>query len=412
MTHFNAALDFQGAFAIRARVAGNDIAQVGNGRNWQVTLPVHAEVVLVVDIGAHAEIAHQLDRAIDDAGQWQVQRAQGASAGADGVTQFCVGCHDQRAVYQRMVGSLDFVEFVIATDHQGDQLAGFGSVNDQGLDGLFDRQVIAVDQLCDGLGVRRIDQAQFLGGRWARGFSGHGFGFFDVGRVVGTIAEHDIVFTGFGQHMELVGAGTADGAVVGFNRAEVQAQAGEHVAVGLVHTVIGDLQRSGVGVEGVGVLHDEFAAAHQAEARADLVTEFGLDLVQVDRQLFVAVQLVAAQVGDHFFVGRAYAELTTVAVLEAQQLRAVFFPAPGFLPQLGWLDARHQHFQSACSVHFFTNNGFGLAHDPQAHGQPGVQARSKFANHAGAQHQLMADNNRIGRRFFLCGEQILTGAHG
>ena len=195
--------------------------------------------------------------------------------------------------------------------------------------------------------------------------------------------------------MELVGAGTADGAVVGFNRAEVQAQAGEHVAVGLVHTVIGDLQRSGVCVEGVGVLHDEFAAAHQAEARADFVTEFGLDLVQVDWQLFVAVQLVAAQVGDHFFVGRAHAELATVAVFKAQQFRAVLFPTAGLLPQLSWLDTRHQHFQSACSVHFFANNGFGLAHDPQAHGQPGVEARSKFANHACAQHQLMADNDRI-----------------
>ncbi|MNF81988.1 hypothetical protein D3C84_642800 [compost metagenome] len=209
-----------------------------------------------------------------------------------------------------------------------------------------------------------------------------------------------------------MGAGTADGAVVGFNRAELQAQTGEHVAVGLVHAVVGDLQRRLVGVEGVGVLHDEFAAAHQTEAWADFVTEFGLDLVQVDRQLFVAAQLVAHQIGDHFFVGRARAEVATVAVFDAQQLRAVLFPAPRFLPQLGRLGARHQHFQRTGSVHLFANDGFNLAHDSQAHGQPGVQARGEFADHAGTQHQLVADDDRIGRRFFLCGEQKLTGAHG
>lgn len=235
---------------------------------------------------------------------------------------------------------------------------------------------------------------------------------FDVRGVVGTVAEDDVVFAGLGQNVELVGASAADGAVVGFNRAELQAQAGEHVAVRLVHAVVRDLQRRLVSVERIGVLHDEFAAAHQTEAWADFVTEFGLDLIQVDWQLFVAAQLVAHQVGDHFFVGRAGAEVATVTILEAQQFRAVFFPATGFLPQLSRLSTRHQHFERARGVHFFTNDGFDLAHYSQAHRQPGVQARGEFADHAGAQHQLVADHDRVGRRFFLCGEQKLTGAHG
>ena len=70
-----------------------------------------------------------------------------------------------------------------------------------------------------------------------------------------------------------MGAGTADGTVVRFNRAEFQAQAREHVAIGLVHAVVGDLQGRLVSVERIGVLHDEFAAAHQTEAWADFVTE-------------------------------------------------------------------------------------------------------------------------------------------
>lgn len=165
-------------------------------------------------------------------------------------------------------------------------------------------------------------------------------------------------------------------------------------------------------MERVGVLHDELAAAHQAEARADLVTELGLDLVHVEWQLFIAGQLVTGQVGDDFFVGRANAEVALVAVLQAQQLRAVLFPAAGLLPQLGRLDAWHQHFQGTGGVHFLTHHGLDLAHYPQAHRQPGVQAGGQFADHAGTQHELMADDHCVGRGFFLGGEQILTGAHG
>ncbi|MNI41896.1 hypothetical protein D3C73_961610 [compost metagenome] len=73
---FDAALDFQGALAVGARVAGDHVTQVGHGRYWQVALPVHAEVVLVVDVGTDAEVAHQLDGTVDDDWQWQVQRAE------------------------------------------------------------------------------------------------------------------------------------------------------------------------------------------------------------------------------------------------------------------------------------------------------------------------------------------------
>src|SRR5690606_40935186 len=50
-----------------------------------------------------------------------------------------------------------------------------------------------------------------------------------------------------------------------------------------------------------------FACAHDAEAGPDLVAELGLDLVEVDRELAIALQLAAGEVGDHFLVGRAEA---------------------------------------------------------------------------------------------------------
>ncbi|MNN21435.1 hypothetical protein D3C81_1347550 [compost metagenome] len=68
MADFDAAADHQGAFAVGARVAGHDVAQVGDFRHWQVAFPVHAEVVLVVEIRAGGEVTHQRDGAVDDAG--------------------------------------------------------------------------------------------------------------------------------------------------------------------------------------------------------------------------------------------------------------------------------------------------------------------------------------------------------
>jgi len=284
-------------------------------------------------------------------------------------------------------------------------------MHDQRLDGLLDGQTEPLDQLGDGLGIRRVDQPQLFGGCGALALARDGLSLLDVGGVVGGVAEGDIVFAGFGQHVELVRASAADGAGIGLHRAEVQTQTGEDVAVCLVHTVVRFLQRFLAQVEGVGVLHQEFAATHQAEAWADFVAELGLDLEEVDWQLLVAVQLVARQVGDDFFVGRADAELAPMTVLQAQQLGAVLLPAPGFLPQLGWLDRRHQHFQGPGLVHLVTHDSLGLAQRAQPHRHPGVEPRSQLADHPGAQHQLVTDHHGIGRGFFEGREQELTGAH-
>ncbi|MNZ43497.1 hypothetical protein D3C78_611000 [compost metagenome] len=368
--------------------------------------------MLAVDVGAGREVVDQGDRAIDHAGDAEIQRAERAGTGTDGGADLGLGGEHQRAGDLGQVGGLDLVQLVVAAHQQGDQGAFLGAVHHQGLDGLGDGHAELGDQLVDGLGIRGVDQTQFLAGGATRGFARDGLGLLDVGGVVGAVAEGDVVFAGLGQHVELVGAGAADGAGVGLHRTEVQAQAGEHVAVGLVHAVVGFLQRLLVEVEGVGVLHQEFAAAHQAEARADLVAELGLDLEEVDRQLLVAVQLVACQVGDDLFMGRADAELAIVAVLDAQQLGAVLLPAPGFLPQLGRLDRRHQHLEGAGGVHFLAHDVLHLAQHAQAHRQPGVQAGGELADHPGAQQQLVADDHGVGGGFFQGRDQILAGAHG
>ena len=134
-----------------------------------------------------------------------------------------------------------------------------------------------------------------------------GLGELEIRGVVVGVGEHDRVLAGIGEHVEFLRGAAADRAGVGMHGAEAQPQAREDRGVGVVHLPVALGERGLVGMEAVGVLHDEFARAHDAEARADLVAELGLDLVEVDRQLAVALQLAARQVGDDFLVRRARA---------------------------------------------------------------------------------------------------------
>ena len=85
----------------------------------------------------------------------------------------------------------------------------------------------------------------------------------------------------------------------------LQAAALEDAGVGVKHFLVVRRRSLVGGVEGVGVLHDEFAGAHEAEAGADFIAELCLDLIEVLGQLAVGTQFAGHQGGDGFLVGRA-----------------------------------------------------------------------------------------------------------
>jgi hypothetical protein len=123
-------------------------------------------------------------------------------------------------------------------------------------------------------------------------------------------------------------------------------------------------------------------------------------------------RLLACDVGDDFLGGGLQREVARVAVLEAQQLVAHLVPAPGLVPKFGGLHHRHDQLHGAGAVHLLPNDGFHLADRAQSHRHVAVDAGGDLADHAGAQHQLLADDFGIGRGF-LEGEQMeLAGAHG
>ena len=233
----------------------------------------------------------------------------------------------------------------------------------------------------------------------------------DIGGVIGSVAVRNDIFAAFRQHLKLVRTGAADAAGVCGNGAEFQAQTGKDAAVSVVHGIIGRLKRGIVGMEGISVFHDELARAHHAEARAHFVAEFGLDVVKVFRQLFVAVDFFAHDVGDDFLAGRAHAEIAVVAVFQAQQFFTVKFPAAGFLPQLGRLHHRHQQLHATRARHFFAHDVFDFAQHAQPHRHPSIKAGRVGFNQTGANHQLVAGKRGFGRGFFQGGNEKLAGFH-
>src|ERR1039457_6451174 len=113
-------------------------------------------------------------------------------------------------------------------------------------------------------------------------------------------------------------APATDRAGIGLYNAKIQPHTLKHTRVGGAHRGVALRQRAFVGMERVGVLHDEFAAAHDAKTRPYLVAELQLDLIEIDRQLAIALQFAPRNVGDHLFVRRADHKVTLVAILDAQ----------------------------------------------------------------------------------------------
>ena len=149
-------------------------------------------------------------------------------------------------------------------------------------------------------------------------------------------------------------------------RTELEGHAAENLFVRFKHVPVAGVGARVVLVEGVGVLHQELAPAHQAEAGADFVAELGLNLVQVHGKLAVGAHFAAEKIGDDLLVRGAEAVVALVAVLEAQEFLAVVLPTPGFAPQVGGLHGRHEDFLSARPVHFLAHDVGGLVQRPQA----------------------------------------------
>ena len=163
------------------------------------------------------------------------------------------------------------------------------------------------------------------------------------------------------------------------------------------HRVVAALEAGEVGVERIGVLHEELARPQQTEARAEFVAVFPVDLVQIDGKVPVARVLPRHQRGDNLLGRRGQRVPVLLAVLDPEHHRAVHLVTAGLLPEIQRLGDRQAHFLRAGLVHFVAHNLGDVAQDASTEREPGVDPRRHPPDQTGPNHQLVARHLGIGR---------------
>ncbi|OQB84006.1 MAG: hypothetical protein BWX86_02860 [Verrucomicrobia bacterium ADurb.Bin122] len=198
---------------------------------------------------------------------------------------------------------------------------------------------------------------------------------------------------------------------VGLDRDGEHADAFKEFLVGRLHHEVA-LHRVVVGgVERVRIHHDELAGAHQAVARADLVTELGRDLVEILREVAVAGNLRLHERGDDLFVSRAEhklgllgASLAGAGMVDAVHDLACGSPARALLPRLHRMDVRHPQLDGAGGIHLLATRLGDLVDRTQAKRHVRVEATAQLAHEAGAHEQFMGSDLGVGRAFLERGD--------
>lgn len=322
-----------------------------------------------------------------------------------------------RATGRQRVGQLDLVEQLVAPQahlHPAGGRGGEAGQQQQHLHRLGGIEAMGRAEVLDARLVRG-GQGPAGAGRQGNGGRRQGDRPLLVGGVAAVGAGQDQVLAGFGGDHELLAGGTADGAAVGLDRHGPQAAALEDAPVGPVHGGVGAPQAGLVGMEGIGVLHDEFPPPHQAEAGPDLIAELGLDLVQADRQLAVGAQQVGRQFGDHLLMGGAEPQGPLLAIDQVEHdplPGGVAVPAATAAPEIGGLQLGQQGFERVHGGHLLADDGGDLLEHPPEQGQVGEDPGRQATHVAGAEQQLVGGDLGFGRVVAKRHQHQAGDAHG
>ena len=279
--------------------------------------------------------------------------------------------------------SLALVELMVAGNY-GDNLGTVLGNKGQGFAGPVLGEAKEVGNGLDGTHARSVNLFQDAVSRALghRDLSGSGL---VVSGESAVIAVDQARLASVRQSHKLDGGIAADLTGVGDYGQGLKAAALADAGIGVLHVIVDLLQALLRGGEGIAVLHDELAAAHEAEAGAHLIAELILDLIQVDGQLLIGTQLVLHQVGDGLLMCGSKNKLSVVAVLHAHELGAVGVPATALMPQAA-ID-HHGHKELLCpgGVHLVADDVLDLLERAPSQRQIAIQAGGLLADHTGAQ---------------------------
>ena len=422
MAHFDTALQLQRALAVRRRVALDDITEIRHFGFREITAEIHAAEVETFLVRADHKVAHIDHGAVRVDLHFlriETDRAEVAGLAAESLEDFGFSREAEAILQLRKLASLHFIQAVITAKQNEDDLRGKNvpflvalvRSEHHGLNGLRERQAKEFRHELALIAARGRNLLHFFRRCGAFAADLHSLREFNIRGVLGIRAVSDQIFTSIGDHLEFIRAVAADGTRVSRDRTEHETRAVENTAVGVKHRFVALAGSVSITVERVTVLHDEFTAAHHTETGTALIAELRLNLEEIHRQLAPGGDFLTGNVRDHFFRGRLNHEVALMTILETEQFRAVLFPAARLNPELGRLHDRHQEFDRARTDHFLTDDVLDLADDAKTHRHVRVHTGGQLLDHAGADHQLLADDVGVSGRFFQSGNKKLTGFH-
>ena len=393
VAHLDAPGGFQRRAALGAKLAGLGQGNVGQQVHRKIPGIVGVAVMGIGPVGPHHKVAAPGDRGVGNPFQMVNADGRGGAGDQAGGAHFAIGSQAQLLAAQGIF-QLDFVDFQIAAQHGKDHFP-IGGVKD-GFQGFGFRHLEQGGQFGDGLDAGGVD-----GGQGLLGFRGQGGidadGFLGVGGVAAGRAGDDRILAGRSRQQKLVGILAADGPAVGLGHQGRQAAPPINVAVGLGHRVIAFRQAFLIGVKAVGVFHRELPHPHQAGPGPGFIPKLGLNLIEDDRQIPVALHIGPDDAGDDFLMGGGQSHGPAPAVLQGKENLAHGGAAAGLFPQFHRLEGRHQQFLAAGGVHFLADDVFNFAEGTPGQRQVGIDAGGHLIDEAGFEQQAVAGRFRFRR---------------
>ena len=295
------------------------------------------------------------------------------------------------------VGQLGLVDVHVAAQEDHDVLVGHVLLIDDGLAGVGGIAAEVLGDLLDGLAGGGQHELERTLGAGDLAVVDDVLGGFHVGAVVALPADDDGILADGGEQHELVGQAAAHHAGVGRHGDDLgDAGAGEDPLVGLVGAVVVLLEVLLGGMEGVGILHGEFADADEAGAGAGFVAEFGLDLVDHEGVARVGLGAVADQLHGGLLMGHAEHHRGVVAVGEAQQLVADGGVTAGLVPERAGQHDGEEDLLAVDAVHLLAHDLLDLRGDALGNGEQRIDAVADVLDVAAADHEDVAGDLAIG----------------
>ncbi len=223
-------------------------------------------------------------------------------------------------------------------------------------------------------------------------------GLFGVRRVAAALAAKDRVLADLRQVHELLAVLAPDGAGIRLDGDNGDTCPREDSQVCLEGGVVRAVEPLPVGVEAVGIHHDELAQADETAARPNLVAEFRLDLVEGERKVAVALDVASGEEAHHLFVRGAEGEPPLAPVLKAEQHRAEGAVPPRLLPELDRLERWKVNLEGARAVHLFADDGLDAPGDPPTKRREAVEAGCQGDDEPRAEQETVARRLRFGGR--------------